>query len=542
VILLAAVAVSALPYVLNLGFYSDDWYNLTVLWQKSTSGIAGQIHGLYQADHTMMQRPVQALYFATAFKLFGMHAVPYHLLNITAIAAATVTLYVAGGEVFGERWLAFVIALCFGLMPHYTSDRFWFTMQHANLSAAFAFLGTWSISRGTHGNAVRPAKWFILGAALFTLSFLSYEVMLGWIVASIVLVTGRSYMANRKAMEPQRRLRGILLVVVPLIIVGLLKIASQRYISTHHHFFANLALHLRDAIAQAIEFNFWSFGLKLPMLIATLLRHSALDWNSAASAGLVGVIAIAYLWRNFDSASIPNPWGCVRLALLGLAVFGLGYALFIAVPPETFAFTSAGLDNRVTIGAAPGAACVLVALAALACAPVRSELWRVRCFSVLMGLVCAANCLVIDGIASYWIDAASQQRHILKSLVADSAGIPSGSEVLLDGFCRYSGPGFIFEADGDATGAVQIALNNPSIKSDVISPDVHFDGTAVDTTYYGAPEQRYPYGRQLFIYDVRSRTITNLSSQSDAQNYFQRTDRSSGKCPAGRDGNGVDIF
>jgi len=173
---------------------------------------------------------------------------------------------------------------------------------------------------------------------------------------------------------------------------------------------------------------------------------------------------------------------------------------------------------------------------------VRSELWRVRCFSVLMGLVCAANCLVIDGIASYWIDAASQQRHILKSLVADSAGIPSGSEVLLDGFCRYSGPGFIFEADGDATGAVQIALNNPSIKSDVISPDVHFDGTAVDTTYYGAPEQRYPYGRQLFIYDVRSRTITNLSSQSDAQNYFQRTDRSSGKCPAGRDGNGVDIF
>lgn len=541
--LFAAVLFSTLPYVAKLGFYSDDWYNLAVLSQHSNKGISAEIHGLYEADRTMMQRPVQALYFAVAFKVFGMHALPYHLLNVAAIGAATVLLYLTTRELSAERWVPFLIALGFGLVPHYSTDRFWFTMQHANLSVAFAFLGTWFTTRAVSQGVRNPAKWFAVGAALFTLSFLSYEVMLGWIAASIGFVIVRSYLRSRRTVGMKRVPRSVIVVIIPLVITGMLKVLTQKYISRHHHFLGNLGLHARDALEQAIQFNFWSFGLKMPLLLVTLYRHSALSWNSVVLATILAVLVIAYLWCNLDPSSIPSPPACARLVLIGLFVFALGYALFFAVPQDTFEFTSTGLDNRVAIASAPGAACMLVALAGLACAPLKSQRWRLRCFSFLIGAICLANCLVVDGIAFYWMDAAAQQSQILRSLAVDAPSLPAGSVLLLDGFCRYSGPGFIFEADGDATGAIRILLKDPTLRSDVMSPDVHFDRTAVDTSYYGAPEQQYPYGRQLLVYNVRFRRMRPLLSQSDAQNYLRTPNRyREGGCPAGRDGSGEKIF
>jgi len=249
------------------------------------------------------------------------------------------------------------------------------------------------------------------------------------------------------------------------------------------------------------------------------------------------------LWRCMDPSTLPNRTRCMKIALLGFFIFALGFVLFFANARETLDFTTAGLDNRIAIASAPGAACVLVALAALISSLVKSPYWRHRSFSILMGFVCTANCLIVDGIASYWVDAAAKQHQVLQSLAADIPTVPSRSVLLLDGFCRYSGPGFVFETDGDATGAIQILFKDASLRGDVVSPDLHFDISAVNTTYYGAPEEKYSYGEHLFIYNAKYRTFKNLRSFEDAREYsVAENPTGDNGCPVARDGNGEKIF
>ena len=149
----------------------------------------------------------------------------------------------------------------------------------------------------------------------------------------------------------------------------------------------------------------------------------------------------------------------------------------------------------------------------------------------------------MNGIAFFWVDAASQQSAILKSVVANVRSLPHGSVLLLDGFCRYSGPGVVFETDWDATGAIQLALRDYSLVSDVVSPNLHFEQGAVETTMYGEAERHYPYGNQLFVYNVRHNNLTSLPSQEAATAYLRAMNPTGDSgCPAAHEGDGTKMF
>ena len=541
--LFAVVAISFLPYVGRLGFYADDWDYLGILTRLSRSGFVDQFRALAQEEPAMIIRPVHPVYFIGCFKVFGMHPLSYHVLNLVAIALATVFLYLALQELLGERWLAFAIALTFGVAPHYSTDRFWFTGQVANLSMDFLFLGTYFILGSTGPHAKRRSVAFFVGIALLVLSILTYEVALGWIAALVGLVVYRAIVIARKARSAMGALPSILFLGLPLVLVGLWKISRQSRISQHHHFWTNLGLHTTNALEQALRFNFWNFGFKMPAALFALQKQSALTCTAIASSFVIGTLLAAYLWRYMDSAAIPNPTRSIQIVLLGLLIFCLGFVLFFTSSGQTLEFTTVGLDNRIAIASAPGAACVAVALAALVSSLVRSPVLRLRCFSVLVAFICAGSCLVVDGIASYWVDAAAKQHQILQSLAADVPTVPSRSVLLLDGFCRYSGPGFVFETDGDATGAIQILFKDASLRGDVVSPDLHFDVFAVNTTYYGVPEEKYSYGEHLFIYNAKYRAFKNLRSFENAREYsLAENPTGDSGCPVARDGNGEKIF
>ena len=121
--------------------------------------------------------------------------------------------------------------------------------------------------------------------------------------------------------------------------------------------------------------------------------------------------------------------------------------------------------------------------------------------------------------------------------------LPHGSVVLLDGFCRYSGPGVVFETDWDATGAIQLTLRDYSLLSDVVSPNLHFEQGAAETMMYGDVEGRYPYSNQLFVYNVRHNTLTSLPTEEAALTYL-RTMNPTGDsgCPAAHEGDGTRVF
>ena len=540
--LFGVVLVSALPYLFGLGFYSDDWAFLAMLDHASRQGVGAIFQQLLTHDASTFVRPVQVVYLVMGFEMFGRHPLPYHLVNTVVLGLAAVFLYLGLKEIRLGRWLAFVVAVVFGLLPHYSTDRFWIASHQATLSMAFAFIGIYALSRSMRLEASNPARWLALAVLALVLSILSYEVALGLIVASLLITGWRGYVETRK--DTQRRfsnLASVAGVAGVLLLIGIVKTRLQTRIVLSHYTLKDLAHLVRHFVVQAIQFNLWTYCLHMPWVLLSLSRHSALSSAAVGTAIILAVLVTAYLWRYMDPSAAPDWRMCLQLLAMGFVIFGLGFVLFFT--NDYYDFSTVGSNSRMVIASALGTSCVLVALAGLACSVLKSQVRRARAFSLAIGLICGLNSLAVSGIGYFWVDAASRQAAILNSVATDVRSLPAGSVLLLDGFCRFSGPGVIFETDWDAGGVIQLLLNDSTLSGDVVSRNMRFGDAAVKTSMYGSPENSYTYGNQLFVYNVKTRTLANLPSRRASNEYLhQMNPTGDSGCPAGEEGFGTKVF
>jgi hypothetical protein len=541
-ILFCLIVLSALPYLFRLGFYADDWYYYATFADSLGHGLGANFRALSSADPNLLMRPLQLVYYVLTFKAFGRQALPYHLLNIAVLGLAIVLLYLMLRELRLGRGLAFSIAVVFGLLPHYLTDRIWISSQQVTLCMAFAFLGICALSRSVRAEEEHRTAWALLAFLALALSILSYEVAFGMIAASFGVIGWMSYRDSRAAAWcAVRRVGGITGTAAVLLVIILAKFRMQKNVSYHHHFFTHFWGLIWHSIVQAFQFNLWTYFLKMPVVLAGLYRHSALSFAATTVAAVLFSVVTAYLWRMMKPSEVPSWCMCLWLIVVGFGLFALGYGLFLSSIDTNF--SSPGLANRAAIGSALGAACVLVAIAGLMCSALKSDVARARVFAVAMGVTCGVNCLVVNGLASFWADAASKQTAILRSVAANVRSLPHGSVLLLDGFCRYSGPGIVFEGSDDTTGVVELTLNDFSLNGDVISSNMRFGEDAVEATMYGQISGHYPYGNDLFIYNVQRQIFTDLPSKQAATAYLGAMNpRGDGGCPAAREGDGARII
>lgn len=541
VILFVLELVSTLPYLFGLGFYSDDWEYLATLVHSSDQGLAAMFRQMIQLDDHFLIRPMQLLFFVLGFKAFGQNPLPYHILSSIILGLAVVFLYPALREMRVPRAWAVVIALVFGFLPHYSADRFWISSHQATECLAFALLGIWALKRSVRLEKKQSLKWAALGIAALILSILSYEVAVGLILASLGMVVWLAFSQKHASLKARFTRVGVPVGAgFAFLFALLIKSRVQSTLVYHHHFFQRLGTLTWHVAVQAVLFNFWTYCLHMPVVLMSLYRDSALQFPGVATAAFIALAVTVYLWRYVEPFPIPDFRECGWLILAGFVLFGLGFGLFLSDVTEDF--NTAGLANRVTIAAAIGAACVLVALASLLCSPVKGEAARARVFSVLIGLICAANSLVVSGMGFFWVNAASQQAVILRSVAALMPPLPQGSEVLLDGFCRYDGPAVVFEAPWDAAGALQITLKDDSLWSAVVSPDLVFNHTSFAITNYGGV-QDLQYSDRLFVYNFKHASLTKLPSLSAAKEYLgQMNPTGDNGCPAAQEGKGASIF
>jgi hypothetical protein len=540
--LFGVILLSTLPNLSKLGFYCDDWSYLAELSHISSDRLGAEFLELSRSDPSMIVRPVQVAYLVLGFKAFGQHPLPYHVVNAAVLGLVTVCLYFTLKELRIRRWLAFTIALVFGLLPHYSTDRLWTSSQQATLCMAFALAGIYALSRSARLEEPHSRWWLVLAVLALTLSILSYEVALGLIVASLGLIGWRRYRDTRaSSTHAIKGLRGIIVALGVLLLAGILKILMQRRLALHHYFLTRLGVLTWHAIVQSVRFNLWIYGLHMPSVLASLWRHSAFSSSAVWTAAVIACLTTAYLWRCMEPSAIPSRRTCLWLIVIGFVVFGLGFALLF--PSIDIDFCTAGLTNHMAIASAIGASCVTVAMVSLACSLLKSKMARALMFAFAIGMICGANSLAVSGITYFWADAASQQAVVLKSVASDVRSLPQGSMLLLDGFCRYSGPGVVFETRWDATGALQLALDDDSFSADIISANTRFRNTTVDTTGYGGLNGQYAYGDHLFVYNMRQQILTSLSSKKAADAYLRAMNPTGDSgCPAGQDGYGTKVF
>jgi hypothetical protein len=128
------LALSATTYVTQLGFYSDDWYFLSLF-----ESVAAQGRSVVAAAAAEFEvRAVQGAYAGFLFQLFGRNALGYHLVNTAVTGIAVGLLYLLLLRIHVGRRRAFACALLFLVLPQLSTVRVWYSGFQVPLSLALA--------------------------------------------------------------------------------------------------------------------------------------------------------------------------------------------------------------------------------------------------------------------------------------------------------------------------------------------------------------------------------------------------------------------
>ena len=534
---------SSVLYVGGLGYYSDDWAFLAAWTNSSDQSYWGLVKGFYKGSDLYL-RPMQSFYLTGLYWLFGRHPLGYHAVNSALIACTLLLLYMALRELGLSRMPAVAIASVYGLMPHYSTDRFWIAAGQSNVCMAFCFLSFYGSVRIFSANTKRRWAWILTSLLAMPASLLAYEVS----APLMLLVPVALYMGFRRSFTvpaaPTRQKRTsrpvVLLSLAVLALSIILKLTLQTSVRFQGRFLHRLGLVFWHAVSQFFNFNIGEYGLALPAVACRAVRRHP-DIQVVTCAALAGAVIFAYcLWiARRNPKDLPSRGGWAALMLLGLVCYGLGFAPFAAAVEMDF--VSTGVENRVTIAAALGTAIWLVGLFGWATSFLPGQRLRAAAFAALVAVYCASGFAMNNTLASYWIEARHRQEEVLAKIKRAFVTLPSGTTLLVDGVCRYVGPGIVFETEWDMAGAVQLLYGDPTLRANVLNPRLRLQPDSVILPIY-TMEAVYPYGDRLILYDIVQNRTCRLTNLETARDSLRSATAIGAGCPPGQEGKGTPVF
>ncbi len=538
------VLFSVIHYVPGLGFYGDDWDFLGKLSNSSNQRFFGLFRSLYNPSTVGgSMRPLQFLYLAALYRLFGPRPLGYHIINSVVLVSIGVLFYLVVRELGHHRFWALALPLVYVLLPNYSTDRFWIASFQASLSMTLYFLSLYAALRALRAQSARFRSWTLLSVLSLLCSALSYEVATPLFLLNIVLVWYRKRQLD--SLAPSQPLsRRTVSMILGSNLIALMGVAAFKLLTTtrYHPRPRHVIAWILTAPGHALKIHYFDYGIRLPRIVWWILR----DYRDGTVCVLGGVLGLAVFWYLYRVAirsrmMLPSPISMVKLAACGLVVFGMGYSIFLTAP-EQVGFSTTGINNRTAIAASVGLAMSLVGGLGWASSLLLSIRWRRELFCGLLALLCTSGFLTNNTIASFWLAAYRQQKQVLAGIRQELPSLPSHTVLILDGVCPYIGPGIVFECYWDTGGALKMLYHDPTLEGDVITRKLKVEDQGLVTRIYGW-ERRYPYGRGLILYNFARKTVHELSDVETARHYFWTFNPDYGNgCPRGAESLGVPLF
>ena len=549
VFLAIAIVLSLAWYATRLGFYSDDWAFFGPYATATDQTVAGYFNASHSDVHAM--RPVQLWLCAVLYRFFGMDPLGYHLFNGLLIVLNPILCYGIARELRVSRTIALPVALVFGLLPSYSTDRLWYLAFAITLSLTACLASIYADLRASVAGMRAGIAWKAGGAAGLLISALAYEVALPLLLVVPFLMVWRMRRDYRPV--PRQRigylalLTGINIALLAGVVVFKLKTTVR--LGAEHGLAAQVLSIARHAVRRqvpegayglnvfsAVRVHFGDYGVTMPESLVTVVPSATAGmlWLTLAFA----VATFAYLVVSVRKQPWPavGEWGAAIVA--GIFVFGLGYAIFLT--NYNLQFTPTGLANRVAIVASLGAAMCIVGCIGLAVTPLVKSQFALYLFAALITAFASSGFLITNVIAGYWIDAYKAQRAVLAGIRERFPTLPSHSTMILDGVCPYIGPAIVFESHWDLAGALQVMYRDRTIAADVATPRLVVGDAGITTSIYNQ-RVTYPYGSQLFVYHAGTGAVQPLTDATTARTYFAR-ETSVRRCPPAKEGMGVALF
>ena len=504
-----AVALISALYVPRLGFYSDDWSFLRTFTLSDDQSLSGLVQSFFAEDTNTRARPVQALYLAVLYQLFGLNPVGHHVANTLVFLAGLCAFYFAAHRLTEDRMFSLAVVLVYSALPHYSTDRFWYAAFQANLSMALYFFSLYCCLRQLTAVGAMYAAWSAGAILSMMASVLAYEVFIPFFLLNCLLVAIKQWQLAKSSRAPYPRPVDLLsLYLGPTLLIALAVPIKHSVSSRGRTFEWSM---LNDAVSAAFEMTVGAYGANLPHILQTIFRDY-LDWPIIAVAVVAatgisyGLMYLAQKRRARLAATSMLAWSTV-----GSVVFaGLSYAYFFR-----YSHVNTGIDNRVS-----NAATVCVALFLVSCLSLLLKLLKQRSvgatFCITIGLVCGCGSLITNTIATFWIAASRAQSEVMEGLKTSWKSPSPGSSIFLHGFCPWIGPGIVFETDWDVTGAVGLAYRDRTLRGNVLRPwmSADEDGLRAGDAFHSFAS--------LYVYDARNRQVRQIIDQGAALRLLQK--------------------
>jgi hypothetical protein len=535
--LVLVVAASAVLYFWRLGFYSDDWSILAHLEVGGSDRSFGALLERTFDNHEIRTRPVYGVWITVLYRLFGLEPTGYHVVNTLVLAAGAVLLYRTLRELGGVRPVALAVPLVYAVLPHYSTDRFWFISCHVPLSMATWCLALYAALRAAGGTG-RSGAWWTLSFASLAASVLTYEVFL-----PLALLNAAVVALHWRRLAPGMRAAGRVLALglaAQWLVVLALALAKARL--TGRLVDVTLAERIAwftDLLGDAARLStVGEYGLRLPLVLLQLLGRDPGPAVPGLAAAL-GVAVAVWLWRAGAGARFSRP----AMALLvgaGAIVFLAGWTIFFVA--LNAAVSATGMNNRTAMAAALGVALAAVGAIGWLASWLPGERAPRACFATAVALLCGSGVLVVNALGADWGAAAARQRLVMEDLRPRLAALPAGSRLLLDGVCRYVGPAPVFDSPWDFTGALHVLARDTRLAGDVVTPKLRVSEEGIYTRVYNVTYGPYPYSG-LFVYDHARGVIVPVGGPRAMLAYLREHNPTrSGGCPPGEEGEGVQVF
>ena len=535
---LSIIVISSLIlYVAKIGFYSDDWSFIGSFSVSSRQSLIGLIQTA-TTPNTFM-RPVQNVYDALLYYIFGVDPLGYQLVNSFVFLLIILIAYFVLREIRMPRILTITVPMIYALLPNYTTDRFWYAAYQVNLSVMLYLLSLYAGLRALSHSAIRTLSWKIVSLLCLILSGLSYEVALPLFLLNMVLFWDPVTTFNKHYHKQQFFRRNYMVFnIVTFMMLGCVLL-----------FKALTTTRLGTLDYQADVFTLLRSVAHVNYVVMT--RNLVSIWKDifilyySPSILILGVgIGIFIFWYIYTVISkpltfFPGHSYLRNVVIAGICVFFFGYAIFFT--NNKVGFSPTGIDNRVAIAASMGVALSVVGVIGWLGKIFLTEFKARMFFCTVISLVGVSGFLIINTLAVFWIDAYRQAQAIKNEIYMNFPSLPKNSTVILDGVCPYNGPAVVFESQWDLMGALQAHYKDPTIGADIVTPRLKVTERGIRTQIYTFVK-RYPY-KNLFIYNYKTKQTHIIESPQSARDYFNiyNPDHNNG-CPPSRAGHGVDVF
>lgn len=519
----------------GLGFYSDDWGIIANFEFSPDRTLEGLFRVLYADSQTQM-RPGQVLYLAALYATFGVQPQGYHIVNGIVIVSTGLLLYAVLRELRVPRSLSVAVSIVYAVLPHYSTARLWYASFQACLSMALYLGSLLAGLRSLRSAGWRASSLQALSVLALVTSTLLYEVALPLfgLNAAVYALQGRGA-AEHAGSGKANRWSGLPLAIATM--GAMVAVAAFKALASTRTTMPS-AEYIIGMVKQALKINLWTYGLALPRTLWRAVPE--VPAGSILAAGALLAAITLYLRRvnredrdeNLDSAAL-------RLVGWGSLVALAGHLVFLT---NNIGLSPTGANNRVHVAAALGVAMIWAGLLAWIAQPGRL-LARASVYSALLAVLAVAFFLISTRLSASWVAAARQQEVVLAAMKQAFPTLPPRSTLLLDGVCRYDGPGIIFEAYWDIGGALRLQYRDTTLQANIVSRSLTVAEDGIRVVLYGG-ESLYEYGGDpLFMFNARRATIHRIGNATAAHEYFARynPDRSSG-CLTGREGHGTRLF